>query len=152
MHIAAGGFVMHIAAGGFPHPGAGLLPIRGCVHRPRVERIVNPVEIPKPEWSSYLDQVTRTMADAEFSIELAADPAAAKSSAAGLSLQYVAYLPAPELFEVAGGSRHAGLRGVFHHIVERPRSITVDAATLTPWRIEVDGGGGQRVVIKFERP
>lgn len=110
------------------------------------------VEIPKHEWSRYLDSVSREMEDAQLSLEFSGDRWASAMGVSSLALQFVAYLGRDELFEIAGHIDASRAPGVYHHLVDHPRRIAVDVATTTPSRIEVESSEGQRTVITLDRP
>lgn len=106
----------------------------------------SPVEIPKPDWSSYLDAVSREMESAEVSIELADDRWTPQLETGDLALQFLAYDERDELFEVAGAAEAAHFPDVFRHLVDGPQRIVVDNA-IAPRRIEIEGRDGARTII-----
>lgn len=107
-------------------------------------------EIPRGDWSSYLDEVTTRLGDAEISIEVAGAARPTSVAARELALQFLAYLPDEGLFEVAGETLARRPRDTYHHLVDDPRRIVVSGATTAPRRIEVDGGDGSCTVITFD--
>jgi Family of unknown function (DUF5335) len=111
--------------------------------------MVNEVEVPKSQWSSYLNSVTRSMEDAELSIEVGGDNL--DLAAVNLALQFLAYDGRDELFEVAGATESSHVPDVFHHLVEKPRRIVADVRTTAPSRIEVEAEDGERTVIRLDR-
>jgi glycosyltransferase involved in cell wall biosynthesis len=52
--------------------------------------VIAGVDIPKHEWSRYLDSVSREMEDAELSLEFSGDRWASDMGVSGLALQFVA--------------------------------------------------------------
>jgi hypothetical protein len=108
------------------------------------------VEIPRGDWSTYLDAVSRTMEDAELSIEVGSATWAHDVAAERLALQFLAYDGRDALFEVAGASEGSSPPQVYHYLVDAPQRIVVTAPSLTPSRIEVEGANGERAVITLE--
>jgi hypothetical protein len=110
------------------------------------------VDIPKRHWSRYLDGISRTMANADLSIEVVDEGWPPAVEADRLTLQFLAYDQRDELFEVAGEPGASHQVHVFHHLVDRPRRIAASRPTATPRRIEIEGADGLRTVIRLTDP
>jgi hypothetical protein len=109
-------------------------------------------EVPREQWSSYLDEVTRKMDNAELSIEVAHDPMPLELEADRVALQFLAYDERDDLFEVAGTVQSSHIPDVIRCVVSSPRSIVTQTANGPRNRIEVQDGEGARMVITLERP
>lgn len=110
------------------------------------------VEIPPSEWSSYLDSVSRALANAKLSIEVESNGRPRELVADQLALQFLAYDGVDQLFEVAGTAMDSRAPNVIRHLVEAPRRIVADGAGELPSQLEIEDGNGERTIIKLSNP
>jgi len=100
-------------------------------------------QLPKSEWQSYCDRVSKGLEGKRAQIEVAALPLGDQIAAKSVPIIGVTYDPKDDIIEVA-------LEGL-DHIIHKPRSLAADenAAGLTSLEI-VDGEGRKQIVRLME--
>jgi hypothetical protein len=102
----------------------------------------------RPKWKQLLDRLTLDHSGEAATIELLSNDFGDEFEAERMPLAYFEFDPKDDIFIVGVGGRDGRYPVVLRHIVEHPKTITVDAVGPdTPLALEVVGGDDNRTVI-----
>ncbi|MGV9307223.1 MULTISPECIES: DUF5335 family protein [unclassified Nonomuraea] len=109
-------------------------------------------EVPRDEWHSFMDNLTRQYEGSDVTIEVLSESFGDLLQAERLPLAYLEYDDKDDIFSVGVGGRDGRNPVVLRHGIKRPRKIL--AATLgpdTPRAFDIVDAEGTQTIITLHR-
>jgi Family of unknown function (DUF5335) len=106
-------------------------------------------ELPRDSWRTYFDDLSRTLAATQATVEIDAPDLGAQVQAEGLLLSGISYDDRDDILVIdlsPGGPAES-----LEHMVSSPQRITIESAEgILPSAIEVDDAEGQQTIVRLQ--
>ena len=101
-------------------------------------------DLSRSEWQAYSSRVSKSLEGKRAHIEVAALPIGHQIAAKWVPIFGITYDPRDDVFEVA-------VEGL-DHLIDKPRSVTVDEGPTGLRSLEIVDGDGQKQIIQLAEP